>query len=231
MSSILLNPFFLDHIINSSSFTSYLLPIRMYPTFPGQTTNCELPARRLSDALPSFLIQFTLKLYSFTLPCTKQVFLQFLLNFQLLGFKFQIHLCLLLWHHLLPHAISIQVLDTSVLQCFDHSSLPLFSWHHTNEGPHYLSFYWKRGNEFSSFLVRFIEYHPFPTHWPNPIYFMLCFQINLKGSLNQATALFKTETRNVSRCNPGIKVLHSGIWFQPPPFFFFFGHVTQLVGS
>lgn len=70
-SSILLNPFFLDHIINSSSFTSYLLPIRMYPTFLGQTTNCELPARRLSDALPPFLIQFTLKLSSFTLPCTK----------------------------------------------------------------------------------------------------------------------------------------------------------------
>ena len=205
----------------------------MYRTFLGQTTNCELPARRLSDALPSFLIQFILKLCSFTLPCSKPGLSSSVpAEFSVTWLQTPDSSLLLLRHCLLPRAISIQVLDTLALQCFDHSSLPLLSWHGTNAGPHYLSLYWKTGNEFTSSLAHFIEYHPFPTHWPNPIYFKLYFQINLKGGLNQATVLFKTETRNVSRCNPGNKALHSRIWFQPPPlFFFFFGHVTQLVGS
>ena len=197
-SSIPFNPFFLDNIINTSSFISYLLPTRIYLTFLGQTTNLVQPARYISIRCFAIISNST---------------------------HSKPELRLLLLYCLLPHAIGTQVLDTLVLQCFDHSSLPLLQSHGIAPVQALIT----------SFLAHFIEYHPEPNHWPNPIYFMLCFQINLlKGSLNYAIALFKIGNRDTECIKvqpwhqglPQLDLVSTSFFFN-----FFFGHTTWLVGS
>lgn len=132
----------------------------------------------------------------------------------------QTHLCSSL-SPVFSHVLSASSLDTLALQCFDHSSLPLLSWHSTNAGPHYLSLYWKRGNEFTwnpwLILLNTILFPP-----TDQAQFILSSTFRLTWKGVWIRPLFCSKQRHGMYRDA---ILVSGppwFWFQPPPLFFFF---------